>query len=78
MFEVPNCDYREVRIISVNTPVTPGTCANFGSAFPRSSEVVAASDYEDGQRLQYSVKQILNEFGKSLRINFSDFNHILN
>ncbi len=41
-------------------------------------EWLAASDYEDGQRLQYSVKQILNEFGKSLRINFSDFNHSLN
>lgn len=41
-------------------------------------EWLAASDYEDRQRLQYSVKQILNEFGKSLRINFSDFNHSLN
>lgn len=41
-------------------------------------EWLAASDYEDGQRLRYSVKQILNEFGKSLRINFSDFNHSLN
>ncbi len=41
-------------------------------------EWLAASDYEDGQRLQYSVKQILNEFGKSLRINFSDFDHSLN
>lgn len=41
-------------------------------------EWLAASDYEDGQRLRYSVKQILNEFGKSLRINFSGFNHSLN
>jgi len=40
-------------------------------------EWLAPSDYEDGQRLRYSVKQILNEFGKSLRINFSDFNHSL-
>lgn len=41
-------------------------------------EWLAASDYQDGQRLRYSVKQALNEFGKSLRINFSDFNHNLN
>jgi transposase len=41
-------------------------------------EWLAASDYEDGQRLRYSVRQILNEFGKSLRINFSDFSHSLN
>jgi transposase len=41
-------------------------------------EWLAASDYEDGQRLRYSVKQALNEFGKSLRINFSGFNHSLN
>ena len=40
-------------------------------------EWLAASDYQDGQRLRYSVKQILNEFGKSLRINFSEFNHNL-
>ncbi len=41
-------------------------------------EWLAAPDYEDGQRLRYSVRQILNEFGKSLRINFSEFNHDLN
>jgi transposase len=41
-------------------------------------EWLAATDYEDGQRLRYSVKQALNEFGKSLRINFSNFNHSLN
>ncbi len=41
-------------------------------------EWLAAIDYQDGQRLRYSVKQALNEFGKSLRINFSDFNHNLN
>lgn len=41
-------------------------------------EWLAASDYQDGQRLRYSVKQILNEFGKSLRINFSEFKHTLN
>ena len=41
-------------------------------------EWLTANDYEDGQRLRYSVRQILNEFGKSLRINFSDFNHSLN
>lgn len=41
-------------------------------------EWLAPTDYEDGQRLRYSVKQILNEFGKSLRINFSNFNHSLN
>ena len=41
-------------------------------------EWLAPSDYEDAQRLRYSVKQALNEFGKSLRINFSDFNHGLN
>ena len=38
-------------------------------------EWLAPTDYEDQQRLRYSVKQVLNEFGKSLRINFSDFNH---
>ena len=41
-------------------------------------EWLAPNDYEDGQRLRYSVKQVLNEFGKSLRINFSDFIHSLN
>ena len=41
-------------------------------------EWLAPTDYEDGQRLRYSVKQALNEFGKSLRINFSDFSHNLN
>ena len=41
-------------------------------------EWLAANDYEDGQRLRYSVKQVLNEFGKSLRINFSEFKHGLN
>ena len=41
-------------------------------------EWLAPNDYQDGQRLRYSVKQALNEFGKSLRINFSDFNHSLN
>jgi len=41
-------------------------------------EWLAATDYEDVQRLRYSVRQILNEFGKSLRIKFSDFNHSLN
>lgn len=41
-------------------------------------EWLAPSDYQDGQRLRYSVKQALNEFGKSLRINFSGFNHNLN
>lgn len=41
-------------------------------------EWLAATDYQDGQRLRYSVKQALNEFGKSLRINFSGFNHSLN
>lgn len=41
-------------------------------------EWLAAADYQDGQRLRYSVKQALNEFGKSLRINFSGFNYSLN
>ncbi len=41
-------------------------------------EWLAPNDYEDEQRLRYAVKQTLNEFGKSLRINFSDFNHSLN
>ncbi len=40
-------------------------------------EWLAPSDYEDKQRLQYSVKQALNEFGRSLRINFSNFTHSL-
>ncbi|MEJ7862155.1 MAG: hypothetical protein WKF90_12145 [Pyrinomonadaceae bacterium] len=53
----------------------------FGSGvkwFKLKYEWLAPTDYEDGQRLRYSVKQALNEFGKSLRINFSDFNHSLN
>jgi transposase len=41
-------------------------------------EWLTPSDYQDGQSLRYAVKQALNEFGKSLRINFSDFNHNLN
>ncbi len=41
-------------------------------------EWLAPTDYEDGQRLRYSVKQALNEFGKSLRINFADLDHSLN
>jgi len=41
-------------------------------------EWLTPNDYEDGQRLRYSVKQALNEFGKSLRINFSGFKHSLN
>lgn len=41
-------------------------------------EWLAPDDYEDQQRLRYSVKQALNEFGRSLRINFSDYNHNLN
>jgi transposase len=41
-------------------------------------EWLAADDYEDRERLRYSVKQALNEFGRSLQINFSDFNHNLN
>lgn len=41
-------------------------------------EWLAASNYEDGEMLRYSVKQALNEFGKSLRINFSDFKHSQN
>ena len=36
---------------------------------------LAPTDYQDGQRLRYSVRQIFNEFGKSLRINFSNFKH---
>ncbi len=41
-------------------------------------EWLAATDYEDGQRLRYSVRQIFNEFGRGLKINFSEFNHGLN
>ncbi len=41
-------------------------------------EWLAPTDYEDEQRLRYSVKQALNEFGRSLRIKFSNFNHSLN
>lgn len=41
-------------------------------------EWLAPIDYEDEQRLRYSVKQALNEFGRSLKINFSDFYHGLN
>lgn len=41
-------------------------------------EWLAPTDYEDGQRLRYTVKQALNAFGKSLKINFSDFNHSQN
>lgn len=41
-------------------------------------EWLAPEDYEDRQRLRYAVSQALNEFGRSLRINFSDFNHSLN
>ncbi len=40
-------------------------------------EWLAPTDYEDKERLRYSVKQALNEFGKSLKINFSNFKHIL-
>lgn len=40
-------------------------------------EWLAPSDYQDKQRLQYSVKQALNEFGRNLRINFSNFSHNL-
>lgn len=38
-------------------------------------EWLAPIDYADQQRLQYSVGQALNEFGKGLRINFSGFKH---
>ncbi len=41
-------------------------------------EWLTPTDYQDEQRLRYSVKQVLNEFGKSLTINFSGFNHGLN
>lgn len=40
-------------------------------------EWLAANDYQDKQRLQYSVKQALYEFGRSLKINFSNFTHSL-
>ncbi len=40
-------------------------------------EWLAPTDYEDKERLQYSVKQALNEFGGSLKINFSNFKHSL-
>ncbi len=40
-------------------------------------EWLAPSDYQDKERLSYSVKQALTEFGKSLRINFSNFKHSL-
>lgn len=41
-------------------------------------EWLSPIDYENEQRLCYSVKQALNEFGNSLKINFSDFNHSQN
>ena len=41
-------------------------------------EWLRAEDYLAKGNLQYAVKQALWAFGKSLRINFSDFNHILN
>lgn len=40
-------------------------------------EWLAPTDYEDPERLRYSVKQALNEFGRSLKINFSNFKHSL-
>jgi transposase len=40
-------------------------------------EWLAATDYEDKERLKYSVKQALNDFGRSLRIKFSDFKYSL-
>lgn len=40
-------------------------------------EWLAPTDYNDKEQLRWSVKQILNEFGKSLRINFSDSNYSL-
>jgi len=40
-------------------------------------EWLAPADYQDKERLRYSVKQALNEFGRSLRINFSNFTHSL-
>lgn len=41
-------------------------------------EWLCAEDYLSKEHLQYAVKQALWAFGKSLRINFSDFNHSLN
>jgi len=41
-------------------------------------EWLNASDYSSKEHLQYAVRQALWAFGKSLRINFSDFNHSLN
>ena len=40
-------------------------------------EWLAPGDYQDKERLRYSVKQALNEFGRSLKINFSSFTHSL-
>jgi transposase len=40
-------------------------------------EWLAPADYQDKERLRYSVKQALNEFGRGLRINFSNFTHSL-
>jgi transposase len=40
-------------------------------------EWLAPNDYEDKERLCYSVKQALNEFGRSLRIKFSNFKYSL-
>ena len=40
-------------------------------------EWLAPGDYQDQERLRYSVKQALNEFGRSLKINFSSFTHSL-
>ena len=38
-------------------------------------EWLAPEDYLSKEHLQYSVKQALWAFGKSLRVKFSDFNH---
>lgn len=38
-------------------------------------EWLAPIDYADKEPLRYSVKPALSEFGKSLRINFSDFKY---
>lgn len=40
-------------------------------------EWLRASDYVDKEQLKYAVKQALNEFGRSLKINFSAFAHSL-
>jgi transposase len=40
-------------------------------------EWLAPTDYENKERLKYAVKQALNEFGRSLRIKFSNFKHSL-